>query len=472
MPLPSMPLDSSKSSNATSASDPLCQDCIQRPRCDAACDRLLQALGPEELRAPREISSDALMRGYASFGASHYEEDDDLVSSWSLSRMRRVVAAERALASLAATQRQMVIAHLDGVPTRDTAARIGISADRERQLREGLFRHLRDRLVGAMENGVRVKLKHHERPVMVTTRLNRPMQSRANAMASSARIEESAKQLTKLLASLPKDGARVVDISPSLARAILARNRDNRSIAKNRVDRFVSDMRSGAWEVNNSGLGLGLDGELYDGQHRLHAVVRANLTVRMLVMSGLSRESRATIDQGRPRSVGDNLRILDGEVHGARIVGWLNAIEVITTGRSTPLSHAMVRQRLALYDDGIRWFISHAPRTRPFHRSTVIGAFVFAHRKFPKQTQEFALGYATGVGLPAGSPVLTLRDYVADPVRLRMDSSRVISLKALRCLSALLQEELIERLTPSEESVAFFRVEDMSRTGVGDASTS
>jgi hypothetical protein len=228
-------------------------------------------------------------------------------------------------------------------------------------------------------------------------------------------------------------------------------------------------MRCGAWEINNSGIGLGLDGELYDGQHRLHAVLRANVTVKMLVMSGLSRESRATIDQGRPRSVGDNLRILDGELHGARIVGWLNTIETITTGRSTPLSHAMVRQRLTLFDAGVRWFIAHAPRTRPFHRSAVIGAFIFAHRTFSKQTQEFAHGYATGVGLPAGSPILTLRDYVADPVKLRMDSSRVIALKTLRCLHASLQKEPIERLVPSEESVSFFRIENSTTLARDDA---
>lgn len=294
---------------------------------------------------------------------------------------------------------------------------------------------------------------------MVTSRPNKAVVPRARSTSASISSEDSAKQLANLLASLPKDGARVVDITPSLARAILARNRDNRTVAKNRVDRFVSDMRSGAWEVNNSGLGLGPDGELYDGQHRLQAVVRANLTVRMLIMSGLSRESRATIDQGRPRSVGDNLRILDGEVHGARIVGWINAIEAITTGKSTPLSHAMVRQRMSLFDDGIRWFIAHAPKTRPFHRSAVIGAFVFAHRKFPEQTQEFARGYATGVGLPAGSPVLTLRDYVADPSRARLDSSRVISLKTLRCLTASVQNEPVERLNPSEEAIAFFRTE-------------
>ena len=51
---------------------------------------------------------------------------------------------------------------------------------------------------------------------------------------------------------------------------------------------------------------------------RQHAVILANRPAKMLIVRGLSPEARATIDQGRPRSVGDNLRILDGELREER----------------------------------------------------------------------------------------------------------------------------------------------------------
>ena len=261
--------------------------------------------------------------------------------------------------------------------------------------------------------------------------------------------------ITALIKTVSRGGAATIDITPELAQALLERNEDNRSISQRRVAMFAHDMATGAWRLNNNAIGIGPEGQVWDGQHRLLAVVMAGVTIRMLVF-GLELSARPTIDQGRPRSVGDNLRILDGEEHGGRIMHWLNAIETIEARRGPSLSYAVTRTRLATFDAGVRYFLEHPP-ARPFYRAAILGAFVFAFRTYSAQTKLFARGYTTGAELAANSPVLALRDYVADHSRIRSDSSRVISLKTLRCLEAHIADETIDKLCPSEEAVRFFQ---------------
>lgn len=378
----------------------------------------------------------------------------------------------QALRALPATQRAIVDAHASGLPKRAIAYQLGISRDCERVVREASMSTLRARLIEAIgpsvleqhptvaAKGIKMASSSSTRSTSKVALNGVTKGQRGRAPADSNDVEAGRRELAALLASIPHQQTRVVEISPAIAVALLERNRTNRSVARSRVAMLAHDMCAGAWEIGNNALGIGEDGELYDGQHRLHAVVRANRTVKMPVMRGLSRQARATIDQGRPRSVGDNLRILDGEIHGSRIVGWLNAIEVIETRRSTPLSHAMVRARMVRFKDAIQWFTEHAPKGRPFYRAAVVGALVFAYRARRKEVQEFARGYASGAGLPEGSPVLTLRDYVADPVRIRADTKRDISLKTLRCLAAYVQDETLEKLFPAEDTIDLFRTSE------------
>lgn len=90
----------------------------------------------------------------------------------------------------------------------------------------------------------------------------------------------------RLSGCLAVGDSRIVTITPALALALLERNERNRPVVQERVALYARDMSSGSWQVNNQGLALGADGELYDGQHRLWAVVRARTDVPMLVVRG------------------------------------------------------------------------------------------------------------------------------------------------------------------------------------------
>ena len=61
---------------------------------------------------------------------------------------------------------------------------------------------------------------------------------------------------------------------------------------------YAADMKAGRWQLNGEAIKFDKNGHLLNGQHRLHAVVRADTTIQMLVISGLDPETRTTMDSG------------------------------------------------------------------------------------------------------------------------------------------------------------------------------
>lgn len=112
----------------------------------------------------------------------------------------------------------------------------------------------------------------------------------------------------------PKPNIELVDITPELAAEWIARNTHNRPLRQRLVARYARDMTAGRWRWNGEPFRWASEDWLIDGQHRLHAIVRAETTVTMLVINNLPREAQETIDTGASRTFADTLALRD-EAH-------------------------------------------------------------------------------------------------------------------------------------------------------------
>ena len=97
--------------------------------------------------------------------------------------------------------------------------------------------------------------------------------------------------------------AQVEKITPAKAEAMLKQNTGNfRNLDENRVRLYGDEMKSGNWTLN--GETIKFNGKLLlDGQHRLAAIIKANVSVDVLVVRGVDADARE-VDRGKPRSVG------------------------------------------------------------------------------------------------------------------------------------------------------------------------
>lgn len=123
-------------------------------------------------------------------------------------------------------------------------------------------------------------------------------------------------QITKKTAIAGKDvtteygiSAKVEHITPEIARTYLTHNTDNpRKLDLKTVEKYASDIKSNLWEVNGEGIVFNKAGELVNGQHRLYAILNANVAADVLVVRGVDDNVRI-YDSGKTRSARDALKI-------------------------------------------------------------------------------------------------------------------------------------------------------------------
>lgn len=108
-----------------------------------------------------------------------------------------------------------------------------------------------------------------------------------------------------------RPAAQLVRLSPTLATVLLDRNPSNRKIMEQTVDRYSYEIGGDRWTFNGEPLIVSDTGELNDGQHRCAAVIKANKAIDVIMIVGVPRQSRTTLDQGRMRTAGDYLS-MDG----------------------------------------------------------------------------------------------------------------------------------------------------------------
>lgn len=431
-----------------------CEGCEKRQICREPCEELERLLEPVKTRGREVLSPRAVeFRGQTIWDPAESEERE----RWDDLRKRYLPHLRLAVRMLRGKERIMMEQQLEkSTVTRRVSKRTKVQHDARLDVAMAKVAANLEVLQApgkCMEPGCSAPVKAH-RFVKKELRGYCEVHRQLRSFSLSTAVTPDRVRAAKLFRAQQQVGC--LDVSPGLALALLELNRKNRRLHQDRVEMFAQDMRNGDWHLNNQGIGLGRDRTLYDGQHRLWAVVKSGCTVPMSFTAGLSEQARPTIDQGRPRTFGNVLQMFDGQPNGARIASWLRAINTLQTKRHAPMSHSVLRREFARYEGSVDWFLLNEPKAS-YRKSAVIGALVYAHAVASEQVEGFARRYMTGVNLAEGSPVLALRNYVTEHGHRGPDSSRAVSLKTLKCVLAEMRGEQLSRLFPTEEGYEHFR---------------
>jgi hypothetical protein len=258
--------------------------------------------------------------------------------------------------------------------------------------------------------------------------------------------------------------SKTVIVTPAMATAWLepSCNENNRPVDERRVEKFADEMLADRWEATNQGIGFGEDGKLYDGQHRLWAVVLSGRPVEMLVCYNMKPAARKKIDGVKVRRAYDQLHMFAGIADAKNVTGWANAIYRLVYDSTPVLSvddqeawyHAVKDD--ILFASEARLKVNLGLR-RQLSKPTVFGALVFAHRKHPSETAAFADQLATGADLKPGEAPHTLREFLlGEHDRAQTRTARAISLKTLRAVQGFINRERITKLQAGEEGLRYF----------------
>jgi hypothetical protein len=244
-------------------------------------------------------------------------------------------------------------------------------------------------------------------------------------------------------------------VTPPIAKDWLDRNDHNRTLSAVRVDVMARDMKQGAWRRTGEAIKFGPSGVLLDGQHRLNAIIKANVACSMLVIRGLELESQDAMDRGKRRSDADVLRI-SGKDNCRNRAAWIHTIDLIVNGTVRMLSENDRREIEERFATAIEWGSGAMLRSTGLKRSEVMGALVFAYQADPEKIDAFTTSLRSGANLAKGSPTLTLREHVSNFIFRHRETRRDTSLKTLRAARAYMKNESLSKLVAGEECAEFF----------------
>lgn len=196
--------------------------------------------------------------------------------------------------------------------------------------------------------------------------------------------------------------ARQVTITPQMAREMLERNTRNRKIRPSRIARYATDMKAGLWALNGETIIFDWNGDLGNGQHRLRAVIEADIPVDFMVIEGVDPKSFGTMDGGMSRTAGDVLSMRS--VANASAVAAMLRI-AINYRDEKPISAARTNSELEEALNEEPTIEAYAQQHNSFigycHSTVPLAACFIAERFGDRHQAPMIQAFITGVGLGA-----------------------------------------------------------------------
>lgn len=204
-------------------------------------------------------------------------------------------------------------------------------------------------------------------------------------------------------------------ITPEMAREILANNPINRNLRKGLVLRYKTDILAGRWLYNGSSIILAKSGRLLDGQHRLTAIVEADMPIDCELITDLDEDVFATIDTGASRTASDVFHI-KGYPNAAHLASISRASMLYlipgASGMRRTVSNAAIEEFLAVHER-LHDVTRQSLRARGVISPAALGPVMFlatATQAYTPKMFEFVDGVSLGEGLVKGDARLALRN--------------------------------------------------------------
>lgn len=208
-------------------------------------------------------------------------------------------------------------------------------------------------------------------------------------------------------------------ITPDVARAILAKNTNNRSLNNTTVQFYMDQMRKGQWQLNGESIKIATDGTLLDGQHHLEACSRLDSPFDTLVVRGVDKETFATIDNGKVRSFADHMKI--SGMKGGRLGTLAAAVRIVSSFTKDGVYVDNIRKMtptdvIEFCESANGRWLAESIGAIPDNIKKLIpislgGALHYMFSSVdPMKTEQFFHGLVTGAGFDEGSPILALRE--------------------------------------------------------------
>lgn len=249
----------------------------------------------------------------------------------------------------------------------------------------------------------------------------------------------------------------VVLVTPDMAKEWLeAKNAINRTVNWAMVREYARRMGANEWHLNGDALKFDAEDNLFEGQHRLHAVVLHGKPVYFEVIRGMPYEDRFE-DGGRPRSLGDYMAIagLCEPRQGTKVAAMVEIIGSLderSPKAFSPRNSQHKDEAIAIarrYIEAIRWVLATFPSGTP---APLSGAFAWAWQTRPAQTEKFAAHFLSMNRTGANDPATCLSELMSEFNTMARQSRSYRLEISMRIVSAIFAHAKGKKLTVLRKS--------------------
>jgi len=220
-------------------------------------------------------------------------------------------------------------------------------------------------------------------------------------------------------------------------------NNRNRAVSQAVVQRYARDMKAGNWRLSHQGIAFDVNGILLDGQHRLWAVVEANVPVEMFVWTNVPADTRQIIDGGRGRTLVDRLQFVDGcgQVNKDSVA----VLRVLLGGtRSLPMTADEATAGLQEHGQAIAFAMANLPHMEPQGIATSEVRAIVARAWYCAsdlgRLERFCRVLRTSVAVDDGDKtVILLRNFLTKHLGRHRDTRAIRYAKTERALASFLR---------------------------------
>lgn len=206
-----------------------------------------------------------------------------------------------------------------------------------------------------------------------------------------------------------------VEIGPELAATWLEKNVSNRPVRRHWVITLAKCMTMGRWIDNGSMIQFDERGNLFDGQHRLLAIIKSGVTVRMMVRFHAPEGTDKITDIGMVKRMSDIKPLENANVIYASIRFLLAYESEGTSGRQSSKMMAWeVEDVFARHPNLKDWAIAGRAIAKQLSKGGLSGgpATFLAYligSVGTDQSRQFLAQLETGIGIEEGTPILAYR---------------------------------------------------------------
>lgn len=208
-------------------------------------------------------------------------------------------------------------------------------------------------------------------------------------------------------------------ITPEIAKELLSHNGANRPLSEVIVTEYARQMAAGLWkEETAESIKISADGRLINGQHRLHAVIKAKVSLYFLVSRELDYDIYKVIDQGKKRSPTDTFYEAGIKEHTI-VAGGIRRYTVLKRNmKSITFVRALSNQEaLSIYLVNPRFWDGAAEnakhwykKSRVLTKSDYCGLFALFHDIDQQDAFLFLDSLSSGLNDHPNDPIFMLRE--------------------------------------------------------------